>query len=137
MEKILIGRKETANLPTFGLIGKTVKIDSGAYTSSIDIERIRREGDVLYVLFDKENDEIEFKDYKVKVIKSSNGLAQERYIIKGKIHLGNKIYNTQFSLTDRSGMRYPILIGRRLLNKKFIIDTSKAYLLEEPTDSAT
>lgn len=133
MDKVLIGRKETAHLPTFGLLSKTVKIDSGAYTSSIDIENIRKDGDLLYVQFERGSTEIAFKEYKTKRIKSSNGITQERYVIKGEIHLGNKVYSTFFSLTDRSGMRYPILIGRKLLNKNFIIDTSRAYILKDPT----
>jgi hypothetical protein len=37
--------------------------------------------------------------------------------------MGRKI-KTEFSLTERKGMRFPILLGRRLLNKRFIIDTS-------------
>jgi hypothetical protein len=36
--------------------------------------------------------------------------------------------NTEFSLTERRGMRYPILLGRKLLNKRFLIDTSLVNL---------
>jgi hypothetical protein len=36
-EKILIGRRETARLPDFGLENVQVKIDTGAYTSSIHV----------------------------------------------------------------------------------------------------
>jgi hypothetical protein len=134
MDKLLIGRQETADLPTFGLLNKTVKIDSGAYTSSIDIENIRVEDDKLYVLFEKGKEEIAFKKFKVKRVKSSNGIIQERYVIKGLIRIGNIEYNTPFSLTDRSGMRYPILLGRKLLNKYFVIDTSKKNSLKNTED---
>jgi len=131
VEKILIGRREVADLPTFGLENKIVKIDSGAYTSSIDVENIRKDNNLLYVVFEKNSAEICFKDFSTKRIKSSNGILQERYVINGDIILGQKKYKTPFSLTDRSGMRYPILLGRKLLNKKFLIDTSKANLLKK------
>lgn len=130
MDKKFIGRKETADLPTFGLMNQTVKIDSGAYTSSIDVVSVRNEEGTLFVLFNKESEEKTFKKFKIKRIKSSNGIVQERYVIKGTIYLGETEYTTPFSLTNRSGMRYPILLGRKLLNKHFLIDTSKTNLLK-------
>lgn len=125
MDKLIIGRQEKADLPTFGLTNKIVKIDSGAYTSSIDVVSARKENDTLFIVFEKDGEEKEFKKFKVKRIKSSNGIIQERFVVKGTIRLGNQEYETPFSLTDRSGMRYPILLGRKLLNKFFLIDTSK------------
>lgn len=130
MDKKIIGRQETADLPTFGLMNQTVKIDSGAYTSSIDVVSVRNTDDALFVLFDKASEEKIFKKFKIKRIKSSNGIVQERYVIKGTICLGETEYTTPFSLTNRSGMRYPILLGRKLLNKYFLIDTSKTNLLK-------
>ncbi|TXI83801.1 MAG: ATP-dependent zinc protease, partial [Crocinitomicaceae bacterium] len=47
-----------------------------------------------------------------------------RYFIKCTIELLGRKIKTEFSLTERKGMRYPILLGRKLLNKRFIIDTS-------------
>jgi hypothetical protein len=132
MDKQIIGRQEIADLPTFGLMGQTVKIDSGAYTSSIDIVQVRHSDNQLFVLFEKDSEEKIFKKFKTKRIKSSNGIVQERFIIKGIICLGGKEYTTPFSLTNRSGMRYPILLGRKLLNKHFLIDTSKTNLLKQP-----
>ena len=44
--------------------------------------------------------------------------------------MGNPI-KTEFSLTQRNGMRYPILLGRKFLNKRFIIDTSLVNVLQK------
>lgn len=129
MEKQIIGRKEKADLPTFNLIDKVVKIDSGAYTSSIDVVSIKKDDLVLKVIFEENGKEIHFDSYKIKKIKSSNGVTQERYVMKGLIVLGKETYLTEFSLTDRSGMKFPILLGRKLLNKRFLIDSSKTNLL--------
>ncbi|HLU87881.1 MAG TPA: RimK/LysX family protein [Taishania sp.] len=130
MSKITIGRQEKANLPTFGLTNKVVKIDSGAFTSSIDIISIEEVDSNLLVVFEKDGPAIKFENFTRKSIKSSNGITQLRYVIEGEIQLGDKIYKTPFSLTDRSGMKYPILLGRKLLNKNFIIDTSKKNLIK-------
>ena len=128
--KLLIGRLERANLPNFGLFDQIVKIDSGAYTSSIHIFSVKEVGNQLEVQF-KETDstKILFDTWKTKNVKSSNGVADRRYTIEGHIILGDVEYHTPFTLTNRSGMRYPILIGRKLLNKKFIIDSSKVNVL--------
>jgi hypothetical protein len=34
----------------------------------------------------------------------------------------------ELSLSERSDMKYPVLIGRKLLNRRFVVDTSKKYL---------
>jgi hypothetical protein len=63
-----------------------------------------------------------------KRIKSSNGSIEERYVIKTHIELfGHKIL-TEFSLSDRSKMKFPILLGRKLLRQGFVIDVRKKNL---------
>ena len=52
---------------------------------------------------------------------------EERYIIKTIIKLGKKSIRTTLSLSDRENMRYPVLIGRRLLKGKFIVDANKIH----------
>jgi hypothetical protein len=71
-----------------------------------------------------DNEKHYFQEYRIKKVKSSNGHEQLRYFIKCTIELLGRKIKTEFSLTERKGMRYPILLGRKLLNKRFIIDTS-------------
>lgn len=133
-KKTVIGRRDIANLPDFGLQGVEVKVDSGAYTSSIHVtyceEVDSTSGKVLEVCFLDEqhpaftNERIRFKEYRRKKVKSSTGQEQLRYFVKGNIELLDRKVRTEFSLTERRGMRYPILLGRKLLNKNFLIDTS-------------
>jgi hypothetical protein len=135
----IIGRREWASLPEFGLKNVKVKIDTGAYSSSIHASLIEEKDGVLSVVFldsnhpDFQNNPFFFKEYRRKKVKSSNGIVQERYFIKTYIVLGSVKIKTEFSLTQRKGMRYPILIGRKLLNKRFLIDTSLKYTLIKNT----
>lgn len=134
----ILGRKDKIAFPSFGLDHVPVKIDSGAYSCTMHCERIhliQRDGkDVLEVVFlDPEisgyTGEVNYFDaFQRKIVKSSNGYAQERFFIKGTVQLFGKTYETVFSLTERTGLRNPILLGRRLLNKRFLIDTSKVNL---------
>lgn len=133
-DKTVIGRRDVANLPDFGLQGVDVKVDSGAYTSSIHVtfcEEITQNGSpILEVCFLDEQHSaytgvrIRFSEYRRKKVKSSTGQEQLRYFVKGVIEVLGRKVKTEFSLTERRGMRFPILLGRKLLNKNFIIDTS-------------
>lgn len=131
--KTIIGRREWASLPTFGLKKVEVKIDTGAYTSSVHVSKIEETDGLLHVVFlDAAHPEFQqithtFSDFRKKNVKSSNGHIQERYFIRTKIILAGRILNTEFSLTERKAMRYPILIGRKTLKKRFIVDPSLKY----------
>lgn len=137
MERLVIGRKDIADLPRFGLEKIPVKIDTGAYSSSIHCESVtcleKAGKKVLQVQFSAQNkgnrsNVVEFEKFIEKPVKSSNGEIEQRYIVEGSIVLFNQTYLTPFSLTQRKGMRYPVLLGRKLLNRKFVIDPVKTNL---------
>lgn len=66
--------------------------------------------------------------YKVKRVKSSNGEVQLRASIKVSVKFFGKKYKSVISLTNRADMKFPMLIGRRFLNDRFLVDVSKEYL---------
>ena len=133
-DKTIIGRRELAALPDFGLEQVKVKVDSGAYTSGIHVSSCYEQEGKLHVVFlDNKHpgftgNEMHFNQFRTKKVKSSNGEVQERYFVFGTICIAGLTIQTEFSLTVRKGMRYPILLGRKILNKYFLIDTSKKYL---------
>ncbi len=123
-----IGRSEKADFPAFELKNLNVKIDSGAYTSAIHCCRIDwvRE-DVLEVIFLDEEDPkytgkvYQFNEFIKKQVRSSNGIAEERFIVWTKIKLGENLYDINLSLTFRGDMRFPVLIGRRFLARHHFV----------------
>ncbi|ADF50544.1 MAG: peptidase [Zunongwangia sp.] len=127
-KKRIIGRFDKADFPVLDLEGISVKIDTGAYTSSIHCDEIIEKDDVLYCKFlDEEHalyngKEFIFKDYDIIYVRSSNGMIQKRYQIESKIKLFNKIYKISLSLSSRQEMRFPVLLGRKFLSNKFIVD---------------
>ncbi|HAJ83093.1 MAG TPA: peptidase, partial [Zunongwangia profunda] len=70
-KKRIIGRFDKADFPVLDLEGISVKIDTGAYTSSIHCDEIIEKDDVLYCKFlDEEHalyngKEFIFKDYDI------------------------------------------------------------------------
>lgn len=128
MEKTVIGRFDKAEFPALHLNDIAIKIDTGAYTSSIHCDNIREEDGVLLCTFlDDEHPlyngkEFIFKDYDIVFVRSSNGIIQKRYQVVSTIKIFNKVYKISLSLSSRQEMRFPVLIGRKFLTKKFIVD---------------
>lgn len=128
MEKKVIGRFDKADFPLLNLEDIAIKIDTGAYTSSIHCDNIVEKDDQLYCTFlDEEHPlyngkEFIFKDYDVVFVKSSNGIIQKRFQVQSTIRIFEKVYKISLSLSARQEMRFPVLIGRRFLTKKFIVD---------------
>ena len=128
--KPVIGKDDIADLPMFNLEEVKVKIDSGAYTSTIHCSDVEETPDGLQVIFLDEEESgytgetIYFKKYQQKKVRSSSGEMQKRYIIEGDIILFGEKHSTEFTLSKRDLMRYPVLLGRKLLSKRFLIDTT-------------
>jgi hypothetical protein len=129
-EKLIIGRREVIDFPELGLFGITAKVDTGAYTTALHCHDIREENGVLYFKLldpthpDYNEQEQKFPEYSQKEIKNSFGEIEKRYIIKTVVKIGSKRIKSVISLTDRGTMRYPVLIGRKLLKNRFIVDVS-------------
>lgn len=135
-EKKVIGRREMVSFPELNIEEIEAKIDTGAYTSAIhcsDIhEEIKPDGTKVIALdlLDPSHPQynhkkLEFSAYDLREIKNSFGDVQERYVIKTKIQLFDEIIEAEFSLSDRSDMKYPVLIGRKLLQRRFIVDVAR------------
>lgn len=133
-----IGRVDKADFPELLLSEIDIKIDTGAYTSSIHTHHIREividgEDFIEFQLMDPTHPEyhdkvFKTKRYKRKSVKNSFGKAEERFIVETTIVIFGEEYPIELSLSERSDMKYPVLIGRKLLNRRFIVDTSKKYL---------
>lgn len=134
-KKKIIGRREPVDFPDLGLYGLTAKIDTGAYTSALHCQKVRVEGDKLYFrLLDETHPEYNdreycFTDFIRKSFKNSFGEQEDRYVVKTRIRLGSKTILCHISLSDRAGMRYPVLIGRRLIKGRFLVDVSELFTL--------
>ena len=133
-EKQVIGRREIVDFPELGLYGIEAKVDTGAYTTALYCHDIRVTDKALHFKLlspqhpEYNSKDIVFKDFGKKDIKNSFGDIEERYIVKTKIKIGRKVIKSVISLTNRGNMRYPVLIGRKLLKNRFVVDVSQINL---------
>jgi hypothetical protein len=130
-----LGRSDLLDLPDLGIENVPVKIDTGAYTSCIHClfaEEVQRGLHVVISLEDHdhhfERRAFVFDKFSKRMIKNSSGVSEERYIIKTTVIIYGVPYFTEFSLNPRGKMRFPVLLGRRLLRKRFVIDIAKKNL---------
>jgi hypothetical protein len=123
----LIGRREFIDFPELNLKGIEAKIDTGAYTSSLHCENIsinyENSKPILYFTIEPgQQKPFRFEHFAQKKIKNSFGEMEERFVINTQVKLGRKKIRSVISLSNRDNMRYPVLIGRRLIKGKFLID---------------
>ena len=103
------------------------KIDTGAETNSIHSSESFVKDGVLYCSLLDNPKLIPFNDYKVKTVKSSNGLKGKRYCVELNFNLNGNDYVSEFTLNDRFDMKYPVLLGKNfLVDNGFMVDVSKS-----------
>jgi len=135
--KKIIGRIEKISFPAWSVDDLDAKVDTGAYTSSLHCHHIEivEDDNVEYVqfsLFDPEHPSYLNKKFRselhgIRVVKSSNGEIEKRYVIKESAIFCGKKRVIELTLTDRSNMKYDLLLGRRFL-RNFLVDVSSKYL---------
>ena len=137
--KTIIGRAEAIDFPARFLMDVPAKTDTGAYLSAVhatNIREITKKNGKKVLKFDllgghpsyDFNREIEVRSYSVTSIENSFGEKQNRYKIELKVRLAGKVFRTPFTLADRSKKAFPILLGRTLLNKRYLVDTDLSHI---------
>lgn len=130
-----IGRVEKIDFPDFNLFEIDAKVDTGAYTSAIHCHDIVSYEDngaemVSFKLLDPSHPAYNHKEIILPVkarrkIKNSFGQVQKRIIVQARMKIYNKVYKVELSLADRSKLEYPVLLGRKALYNRFIVDVSQ------------
>lgn len=137
-QNALIGRKDIIDLPELDISNIEAKIDTGAYGNALHCHHmkvIEKDGRTVlqFKVLDPAHPEYKghyfvSENFKTKDVKSSSGQKETRYVIKTVIRIFGKNYKTEFSLTNRKSMRHPILIGRKFLSNKFLVDVKAKNL---------
>lgn len=130
-----IGRLEHIALPGLRVARVEAKIDTGAYRSALHYQRLRirtvdgvKQLHVTFQMGGCRSTRV-FKAYKRVSVKSSNGESSRRYLISTRVRLGLHSVRTQFTLFDRSDMKFQVLIGRKFLRGRFVVDVSEKHRL--------
>ena len=120
-----------------GNIVLEAKLDSGARTSSLhamNLQQFRRDGKD-WVAFDVSGNDgrsvrIERPVVRIARIKSALGADEGRPTVALGVCIGSVYRVTEVNLVDRSSLTKPLLVGRRFLKGRFLVDLNRRYLLE-------
>jgi hypothetical protein len=133
--KKIVGIKELISIIDLELYDLDAKIDTGADSNSLHCDDIFIDENnfVHFKLLDRVHNSYNGKKfvlpvYKIKKVRSSNGKLEERPYINVVVEFFGKKYKTIISLTNRKDMKYPMLIGRKFLKNRFLVDVSQEYL---------
>ena len=131
---LTLGRSDRVDLPGLGLENIHAKIDTGAYTCSLHCSRAEVvNGQLEFILLDEEHPEFTGMPFHVtkfeqREIRNSFGEAELRFVIKTNLKIHGRIIRTEFSLSNRGNLKFPVLLGRKILRHRFFIDVTKKDL---------
>lgn len=124
---IIVGWLEQLSLPEFGL-SLLAKVDTGAQTSCLHATGVR---------YSETNNEVSFYCGELLItspaidrrdIKSSSGHIEHRWVVETAIQLGEEERIIQLTLSDRTDMRCPMLLGRQAMQGIYVEPVSEFKL---------
>ena len=133
--KVTIGRLEYIALPKLGVERVHAKVDTGAYRSALHYQKLTvRKADgkqelVVTFAMGRKRTKVVFHEFQLVTVKSSTGHRTERYLITTTVKLNAHVVRTQFTLFDRSDMKYQVLLGRKFMQGRFVVDVARKNVL--------
>lgn len=138
----MLGWREWAALPEFGIAQIKAKIDTGARSSALHAVTLEPylKGGENWLMFTVQPTQKQsglliechapIKDR--RLVSDSGGHKQRRYVIETQLLFGQHLIQAEITLTNRDSMRFRMLLGRTAMNKHFIIDPHASYLQGKP-----
>lgn len=134
--KQIIGATDLVDFPDLELFDVQAKVDTGAYTSALHCKdvQVKRSGlrkKLSFWLIGKTGEPARqfYSDkFSQRMIRNSFGVAELRYVITTRIVLFGRTIRAEFTLADREQLKNPVLLGRKLLRNRFIVDVSQKNL---------
>lgn len=132
-----IGWRETVELLDLELPPMVAKIDTGARTSSLhatDLVVKRRQGieHISFTTSDANGNPVRRTAPLVEERTIRNpgegGREEDRPVVECRVRLGNKEWDAEFTLADRSNMQYQVLLGREAIRERFSVDVSLSFV---------
>ncbi|UFH56420.1 ATP-dependent zinc protease [Spirosoma sp. KNUC1025] len=134
--KQVIGMTDLVDFPDLKLCDVQAKVDTGAYTSALhckDVQIVKAgmRKKLSFWLVDKTGEparQFYSDQFSQRMIRNSFGIAELRYVIRTRIVLFGRTIRAEFTLADREQLKNPVLLGRKLLRNRFIVDVSQKNL---------
>ena len=137
-EHAILGWREWVALPELGLPAIKAKVDTGARTSALHaflIEPYSQDGrDMLRFLIHPIQNNQDFSVechcpvFDFREVTDSGGHREMRYVIQSGVVIGGNSWPIELTLTNRDTMRFRMLLGRRAMEDRFVVDPGASYI---------
>lgn len=128
-----IGWRERVILPEIGIGPLVAKMDTGARSAALHAENIVVRGNAVHFKVP-----LNGKVYSCSLplrgarkVKSTSGHSQHRLVVETAVSVGGHTYLTEITLTDRTDMGVPMLLGRMFMRGRYVVDSGRTFLLSK------
>ncbi len=139
-EPLIIGWKEYVGFVEWPLGRVKAKIDTGARTSALDVlsyELHQADAGLTATLRLALNPrrpddvrELVVPVLQMVVVSNSGGMREQRPLVETTLRLGPVTKRVRLTITNRAGMRFRMILGRKALEDDFVVDVARKYLLK-------
>lgn len=136
----IVGWREWGTFPEIGNERVKIKVDTGAKTSCLHAFRIKpfqkekQKWVRVWLHPDQESDRevvCEFPVFDRRAVSDSGGHVTNRYVINTPIIIGDQQFDIELALTNRDNMKFRMLLGRRALEGRFLVNSAESFLAGE------
>lgn len=137
IDKVIVGSEEWCSLPELKVPAIKIRVDSGAKTSALHADQIvpfEKDGEkwIKFIVHPIQRNtkgaiQCEAKVIDKRIVKSSTGTRESRYVINTDISLGDETWTIELTLTNRDSMGYRMLLGREAMAGRLIVDPDEHF----------
>jgi hypothetical protein len=129
-EKRTIGRVERVSLLDFGITDITCRVDTGARTSALHVDRLLEVSED-FVVFELEHAHeairVRAPVARRSVVRTTSATRELRIVVRAHMRLGDVSRSIEVGLCRRDRLRHPMILGRSALSGVFIVDPARTH----------
>ncbi|WP_290650586.1 RimK/LysX family protein [Aquisalimonas sp.] len=145
--KLTTGWREWAALPQLNIPAIKVKVDTGALSSALHAIHVRyfteagreRVAFEIHPIQRRSQPTVRCTAHLVgeRLVTSSNGHRERRPVIRTQFMLGGLVWPIDLTLTNRDSMGFRMLLGRRAMRRRVLVNPSASFVCGAPDRSDT
>jgi hypothetical protein len=133
----LAGWREYVNLPALGVGPLIAKLDTGARSAALHAENMAiydRDGEsrIRFDVPDGDGGGVRSCDLRLvheRLVKNTGGRKELRQVVETEIEMGGIVWQAQITLTDRTDMGVPMLLGRATIKEHFLVHPARSFVV--------
>ena len=127
----LIGWRERVSLPELGVGLIIAKVDTGARSAALHATDIRIHGHridfTVPVKGRNHHCSLPLKGH--RTVKSTSGHRETRAVVETDVRIGTTKFAIEVTLTDRTDMGVPMLLGRASIRGRYVVHPGKSHIV--------